>query len=62
MKPALTAKRLKELSAIFKLKALCDKAGIPHERIRAKLNRGNELTEEESRLLTEAIKPLRLSR
>jgi hypothetical protein len=58
----LTIKRLKELTAVIKLKSVCDKVGIPHERIRAKLNRGTELTKNESRLLLEAMKPLHLTR
>lgn len=60
MPSKLTTERLKSVADKIKVKALCEKAGLPYTTIKSKMDRGNELTEEEGRKLTEALRPLYL--
>lgn len=43
---------------LLKVKPLCEKAGIPYTTIKSKMDRDSEFSEDESRLLTEALRPL----
>lgn len=58
----LTTEGLNAIESKVKVKVLCETAGLPYTTIKSKMSQNRDLTDEESAKLSEALRPLKLSR